>query len=128
MAAVDVAAIRRIAYRRVRWSDRWEDVAQRACLMALTRPDAHPCLLVLDAIRLEFGRYRRSVAAAIGRTTGLEHPEWIAGTYATPAELAERWVDEANEDLCDEWRGLPAADRDRLVRESVRALNTSEVA
>lgn len=125
---VDVEAIRRIAYRRVYWSDRWEDVAQRACLMALTRPDTVPALLVIDAIRSEFGRYRRSVAEAMGRMTLLERPEWIASHYFSEADLGERLFDETVEDELEAWAKMPAADRDRLVRESHRALNTSEVA
>lgn len=123
---VDIDAIRRIARRRVYWSDRWEDVAQTACLLALKRQST-PWCHVVDAIRLEFGRDRNPRTAAILRAAPLEHPEWIAGRYATAAELGERWIDEENEDLFDEWRKLPAADRAQRVRESGIALGCSDV-
>lgn len=122
---VDVDAIRRIARRRVS-SDRWEDVAQTACLLALKRESLNR-LHVLDAIRMEFGDWRRSPAEAMRHAGLMEHPEWIASNYATPAELWERWQDEENEDQAEEWRRLPAADRAQRVRESGIALGCSDV-
>ena len=121
---VDVDAIRRIARRRVS-SDRWEDVAQTACLLALKR-DSLNRLHVLDAIRMEFGDWRRSPAEAMRHASPIEHPEWIASHYATPAELWERWQDEQSEDQAEEWQRMPAAERDKRVAESLRDLGTSE--
>lgn len=121
---VDVDAIRRLARRRVK-SDRWEDVAQTACLLALKR-DSLNRLHVIDAIRMEFGDRRRSPAEATRHASPIEHPEWIASHYSTPDELWERWQDEQSEDQADEWQRLPAAERDQRIAESLRDLGTSE--
>ena len=100
---------------------------QTACLYALTRRNAAPWQYVVDAIRREMGR-NRTMHRGMYFPAQLEHPEWIAGRYATPDELGERLFDETTEDQIDEWRKLPAAERDRRVSEANRALNSSEVA
>lgn len=123
---VDLEAINRAAARRVRDPVLREDVVQTACLYALTHRDAAPWQYVVDAIRREMGR-KRVAHRGMFFPAQLEHPEWIAGHYATDAELGERLFDETIEDQIEEWRKLPAADRDRLVRESSIALGTSEV-
>lgn len=122
--ALDIEAIRRIARRRVYWSDRWEDVAQTAVVIGLTRSGTYPVLLVIDAIRAEFGLTNMKHRDL--RNPGpLSHPEWVASHYLTPEQLTDRWLDEESEDQFDEWRRLPAAERYARVREAMEGLGTS---
>lgn len=121
---VDMEAISRAAARRVRDPVLREDVVQTACLYALTHREAAPWQYVVDALRREMGR-ARVMNRGMFFPTQLEHPEWIAGRYATPEELGERLFDETTEDELEEWRKLPAADRDQRVRESGMALGSS---
>lgn len=125
---VDIDAIYRDARRYSPSVDATEDIAQTACLIALERPwRTNRRWLMHDAIRLVLGRFAWSRSSRPINTTPIEHPEWIASHYASPLELWDRWQDELSEDQADEWRVLPAAERDKRVAESMRALGTSEV-
>lgn len=121
--AVDIPidAIYRFARRRIR--DPWlaEDVAQTACLYALTHRPARPWQYVFDALATELGLGGSRIVRG---AWPIEHPEWIASHYPTDAELAERWLDEESEDQADEWRKLPAAERDSRAAEAARLVGT----
>lgn len=121
MTEVPVDAIYRIARRKVRDRVLAEDVAQTACLYALTQREARPWQYVVDAVRSIVGRpgelrYDRRVVSYEDRTP--RH-------YATDRELAERWQDEESEDQAEEWLALGAAERDRRIRSSAQALGSS---
>lgn len=100
----------------------WEDIAQTACLYALTHRRTLWKLHVRDALKHEM-RWQRSIP--------IEHPEWLASHYPSDEELADRLYAEDVEDAGLEWRRLPAAERDKLIAESrrapVRPLNPREV-
>lgn len=119
---VPVDEIYRCARRRIRNHSLAEDVAQTACLYAMTHRPARVWQYVFDAIATVLGRGgTRIVRGAVA----FEHPEWIASHYATEAELVERYLDEENEDQADEWRLLPAAERDKRIAEAARGLGSS---
>lgn len=119
---IPVEAIYRFARRRVRDPELAKDVAQTACLYALTHREARPWQYVFDALDHEL---RRGAARFERLPWPMERPDWVTSHYATEEQLGERLWDETEQDLEAEWRGLPAAERDRLVGESLDALQTS---
>lgn len=123
---VDFGEIRGIARRRVADPQRWEDVAQTACLYALTHRPANSFQHVIDAIRHELGDRRTMTEGG----WSIRHPlgyeiDRLASLYPTESELLERWHAEESEDQADEWRGMAAAERDARISESRRALGSS---
>lgn len=118
---VPIDAIYRIARRKIR--DPWlaEDVAQTACLYALTQRPARPWQYVVDAVRSIVGRpgelrYARRLVSYEDRTP--RH-------YPTASELRDRWLAEESEEQAAEWLAASASERDRRIAESDRALGTS---
>lgn len=121
MTDVPVDAIYRFARRRVWDPVLAEDVAQTACLYALTQRPARPWQYVLDAARSILGRPGE---ARVERRM-VPYEDRTAHHYATSAELRERWLDEESEDQAAEWRAVGAAERARRIRSSAQALGSS---